>query len=435
MSENRGYPKILILSRGVWNDAEGTSSTLTNLFKEYNPDNLAQVYIETIKPSTSCCYRFFQISEFALVHKLFKWRVKTGHVVNTQKEEEVIQDEHIASQEANAISYVRKHRSIWFSIARELLWSLNGWKTKELRTFIENFNPDVVWVNGATEPFLCNLYNYILRIAQTRTVIYMQDDDWSYNSKSLLRRAFKWYHRKTIKRVVDQCDEMFVICPKMKQEYDKVFRKNSHLLTKGIDINKLPLLSKSVHKPIKLVYMGQIIYGRIYSLLAIAEALKDLNSSEIIAQLNIYTSNSIPSGIKKILSKNGNVFIKQPVRYDEVQNVISEHDVVVFVESFKPKYCKTARLSFSTKITDYLSSGKCIFAVGPRDIAPIEYFIEEDAAIVATTKDEIRQQILKLTEPSIIKRYAEKARDCACKNHNKDVMIQQLYNNLFSLKS
>ncbi len=431
----QAFPKILILSRGVWDDTDGTSSTLTNLFQEYDPNKLAQIYIETIAPNTKCCHRFFQISEFSLVHKLYKWRTKTGYSIDSSQESDMPLDSKIAKQEAATMNYVRGHRSIWFTIAREFLWSFKGWKTKELKQFIKDFDPDVVWINGATEPFLCNLCYFVLQIAHTHSVAYMQDDNYSYQSKNLLYRLFKRYHRKTIKRVVDQCDRMFVISPKMKREYDEIFNKNSILLTKGIDIDKLPSLNLYVHKPVKMVYMGNIIYGRIYSLLAIADALRRLNSEETMVQLDIYTPNSVSSDIKDQLLNNGNVFIKPPVKYDEVQQIISEHDVVVFVESFEPKYSKVARLSFSTKITDYLSSGKCIFAVGPKDIAPIEYFMEEDAAIVASTQDEIQEKMLMLTDPSLIENYAVKARECACNNHNKDKMVKMLYGELVSLNS
>lgn len=432
---NQSLPKVLILSRGVWDDTDGSSSTLTNLFQDYDPDKLAQIYIETIAPNTKCCHRFFQISEFSLVHKLYKWRTKTGHTIDTNQKSDKPLDSKIAKHEAATMNYVRGHRSIWFTIAREILWSFGGWKTKELKQFIKDFAPDVVWINGATEPFLCNLYYFVLQIAHTHSVVYMQDDDYSYQSKNLLYRLFKRYHRKTIKRVVDQCDRMFVISPKMKREYDEIFNINSVLLTKGIDIDKLPSSNLYVHKPVKMVYMGNIIYGRIYSLLAIADALKKLNSEETMFQLDIYTPNSISSDIKDHLLNNGNVFIKPPVKYDEVQQIISEHDVVVFVESFEPKYCKVARLSFSTKITDYLSSGKCIFAVGPKDIAPIEYFKEEDAAIVASTQEEIQEKMFMFTDPSLIESYAVKARECAYNNHNKDKMVKMLYEELASLNS
>lgn len=44
---NQKLPKILIITRGVWDDSQGTSSTLSNIFCNYNPEQLSCIYIET----------------------------------------------------------------------------------------------------------------------------------------------------------------------------------------------------------------------------------------------------------------------------------------------------------------------------------------------------------------------------------------------------
>ena len=93
----KNLPKVLILSRGVWDDTDGTSSTLTNLFEDYDHDKLAHVYIETIAPNTKCCHRFFQISEFSLIHKIYRWRTKTGHAFDTQGQTQAITNDKIAA--------------------------------------------------------------------------------------------------------------------------------------------------------------------------------------------------------------------------------------------------------------------------------------------------------------------------------------------------
>lgn len=99
------------------------------MFKDNDPDKLAQIYIETIEPNTACCHRFFQISEFSLVHKLYKWRTKTGRVIDThQIDSKASRNGKIAEQEAATMNYVRGQRSIWFTIAREILWSFKGLK-------------------------------------------------------------------------------------------------------------------------------------------------------------------------------------------------------------------------------------------------------------------------------------------------------------------
>lgn len=431
-------PKVLIISRGVWDDSKGVSSTLTNFFQDYDPDRLAHIYIETLQPNTRCCHRFFQISEFSLVHKLYKWNIKTGQAIDTRCENRAKVDDKIAMQEAATMNYVRGHRSVFYSMMREVLWALNGWKSKELKQFVVDFAPDVVWLDGSPLPLMNRLYDYVLKIAKKPASIFMQDDVYTYEScgGSFWVKVRKIRLRRLVKKVVEQCDNMFVASPKMKREYDQIFGVNSTFIAKSIELTDVDKSQfRGVHHPIRLVYLGQVIYGRIYSLIAIAEALANLNKDGVKAQLYVYTNNQISSSLQQRLLVKDSVFLMPPVPYSLVPGVMAENDVVVFVESFDPRYCKVARLSFSTKICDYLGSGKSILAIGPADVAPIEYFKEEDAAIVATSKDDINAKIERLAHPEIITEYIHKARKCAERNHDRNQMNQIIYGKLIELAS
>lgn len=435
MAELNTLPKVLIVSRATWDDARGTSSTLSNLFADYDPDKLAHIYIESKQPNTRCCYRFFQISEFSLVHKLYRWRLKTGHAFDTRNGKNSQVSEKIAAQEADTMYYVRGHRSPFYSFLREVLWAFNGWKSKELRSFIKEFNPDVVWMDGSPLPLMNRLYNYVLKVAKKPASIFMQDDVYTYEScgGNFWAKVRKWHLRRTVLRVVKQCDNMFVASPKMKREYDQIFGMDSTFIAKSIDFDENTFAITGPHTPIRMVYLGQVIYGRIYSLIAIAETLKKINADGVKLQLSIYTNNQISEDLKSRLLVDGSVFLKDPVPYTEVQKVIAENDIVVFVESFDPRFCKVARLSFSTKISDYLASGKCILAVGPEDSAPIEYFQEENAALVATTTEAIEKQILKLSNETVVREYAQKAHECALRNHDRGKMDEIIYKKLKEL--
>jgi len=431
-------PKVLILSRGVWDDTRGTSSTLTNLFQDYDADKLAHVYIESTLPNTKCCYRFFQISEFSLVHKLYKWKTKTGHAIDMRLATEEPVDAKIADQEASVLNYVRGHRSVMYSFARDILWWFNGWKSKELKQFVLDFDADVIWIDSSPLPLMNRLYNYVLKIVKKPAVIFMQDDIYTYEScgNNFFAKIRKCYLRKFVRRVVNQCDNMFVASPKMKQEYDKIFGINSTFIAKSIDFGHQENKQfPQIHHPIRLVYLGQVIYGRIYSLIAIANALAKLNSDGVKAQLYIYTNNQISENLKKQLLINDSVFLMPPVPYTEVPEVMSKNDVVVFVESFEPRFCKVARLSFSTKICDYLGSGKCILAIGPADLAPIEYFKQEDAALVATNENEIEVRIKELANPEIVQEYVQKAYNCAVRNHDRKRMNEVVYGKIIKLSN
>lgn len=429
------YPKVLIVSRVTWDDTRGTSSTLSNLFADYDPKKLAHIYIETKHPNTRCCYRFFQISEFSLVHKLYRWRLKTGHAFDTRNGGEIQVSDKIAAQESDTMYYVRGHRSPFFSILREILWGFNGWKSKELKQFILDFNPDVIWMDGSPLPLMNRLYDYVLKVAKKPASIFMQDDVYTYEScgKSFWAKVRKHRLRRLVRKVVRQSDNMFVASLKMKREYDEIFGVNSTFIAKSIDFDTNEIVDVSTHQPLKMVYMGQVIYGRIYSLISIAETLKKINANGVKLQLSIYTNNQISDDLKSKLLVPESVFLCDPVPYTEVQKVIADNDVVVFVESFDPRFCKVARLSFSTKICDYLASRKCILAVGPDDSAPIEYFSEEDAALVATSTEEIEQQIVRLSNQQIVEEYVQKAHDCALRNHDRKRMDEIIYTKLIEL--
>lgn len=428
-------PKILIVSRGVWDDTKGTSSTLTNLFQDYDTDKLSHIYMDTARPNTKCCKIFFQISEFSLVRKLYKWNTKTGFMIDTNRCKNDSVDELIVAREDETMKYVRSHRSVWFSFAREILWYFNGWKSKELKHFIKDFDPDVVWLDSCPVPCINRLYRHILNIAEKPAIIFMQDDVYTYEScdSHVTSKLYKWLLRRQVRRVVEKCDDMFVASPKMKKEYDAIFGFNSTFIAKSIKLEQAERDVSDIHNPIRLVYLGQVIYGRIYSLIAIAEALKKANVDGVKIQLYIYTNNQIRAEEKKLLLVKDSVFLMPPVPYADVPRIMKENDVLVFVESFDPMFCNLARLSFSTKICDYLAGGKCILAIGPKNIAPIEYFKEEDAAIVATSKEEIMEAIKKLTINTVVENYVSKARECLIRNHSRTEMDNVIYNKLSEL--
>ena len=419
-------PKVLIVTRGAWDDRKGTSSTLSNLFSDYGADRLATIYIEAKLPNTKCCNLFYQIPEIAMLKKIFHWRIKVGKKINTK--EALEQNQKDIQDEDSALNYVRGHRSIFYSWLRELLWSFNLWKTKELTSFIHDFNPDIVWLDGSTNVFLDRLYFYVLRQAGKPGLIYLMDDNYTYKSMVGFRPLYHTFHRITMKKVISCCKSVLTISPKMKREFDDVFKINSTIVTKGIDFSNKEYLKPNIHYPVRLLYMGQIIYGRDYTLNAVIRALDEINEKNTHIKLTVYTKNIIPSHLKKVINSSNSVVFEDAVPYDMVPEIIANNDVLLFMESLNKKYNRDARLSFSTKITDYLSSMKCIFAVGPTDCAPMEYFHDKDCAITAYDYNGIKQGLLELTNDETIQKYSLNAYNVGKTNHDEGIIRKRLYN-------
>lgn len=419
------YPKVLIVGRIAWN---ANHSTLSSIFANYPADKLAYICIETKEPDFSRCANHYQISEIALIKKLFKWSTKTGHRREpsaTTREEKVLEQ-----TETSTMGWVRRHRSSLFLYVRELLWCLGGWKTKELDAFINDFAPDVLFFLCDPLPLMCRLERYILHKTMLPAAIFMMDDIWSYESdlsflRYLLRREVKW--------LIPACNTHFAISPKMKEEYDKVFGIKCVLLTKGIEEEVMPL--QQVHSPIKLVYTGNLNYGRLYSLAAVVKTIEKINNSNLNKViLNIYTQTDLSEKEKAIFEKPGISHLLKPVPYSELPIIYEQSDIVLFVESLQRRYKYVARLSFSTKLTDYLACGRCIFAVGANDIAPIEYLRKAGIAITCGSVEEIEERLYELLKDTERIAYlASKSLEYGIKHHHSKLMQERLQAAIFHL--
>ena len=86
-------------------------------------------------------------------------------------------------------------------------------------------------------------------------------------------------------------------------------------------------------------------------------------------------------------------------------------------------------MSFSTKITDYISSRRCVLVIGQDTCASVEYFKENDAAIICDNMSTIIETLNAIVNnPNIIKDYALKAEACGKKNHSKEEILQTFRN-------
>ena len=120
-----------------------------------------------------------------------------------------------------------------------------------------------------------------------------------------------------------------------------------------------------------------------------------------------------------MLNSNG-CTMHAPVPKEQVAQIQKDADIVVFVESLEREHRYDARLSFSTKLTDYFASGKCIFAIGDKIIAPIQYLEEYDCAIVSTDYSQVEGQLCKLIDnPAMITEYGRKAFETGRMNHEE----------------
>lgn len=425
--EEKHYPKILVVSTNAWRDNTGIN-TLIQFFRCWDKDNIAQIYTKTALPNTTVCNRFFRISENAVLKSVIKRNVVTGEKVENETTNIGVIEKAV-SQEQRMYTHAGKKIGEFLSICREIVWKIGRWKTKELDCFIDDFNADVIFIPIYPTIYMGRIQRYIIKKTNKPVVSYLADDNYTYKTvkKDPISLLMRYLLRKQVKYIVDHSNKLLVIAPKQKEEYDRIFKVDSDVLTKGIDFSSIPFEQKPIGKPIKLVYTGKLIIGRWLSLAAIAKSLSKINANGVKAELDIYTTDTLTEEQDKALNFGG-CKVKGSLTLDEVQKVQKDADILVFVESLEKKYKNAARLSFSTKITDYLKNGKCIFAIGDKDIAPIDYFDRYDSAITASSYEEIGEKLEWLIENSEkISEYSRKAYECGKENHSKEKMDKVLF--------
>lgn len=418
MSEQR-LPKVLAISLSTWRKDSGIH-TQTDLFKFWESEQVAQIYLKSDLPNTPVCTRFFQIAENAIIKSVINRKPVGREVQNGAELDE--KQQKAAAAERKLYAKAHKEKSWFFTCVRELVWACANWKTKALDEFVKDVNADVYFVPIYPVAYTGWLQWYIIKKYHKPYVCYLADDNYSYQpcGKNPWAWVHRWLLRRIVRKLATNCTEMFTITRTEGVETDRDFGTHSVVLTKGIDYSKLTFDNRRPHTPIKMVYTGNLLIGRAASLVEISKALAKINKDGLKVTLDIYTPTMLDHETTKMLNING-CTKHAPVPKEQVAQIQKDADIVVFVESLEKEHRYDARLSFSTKLTDYFASGKCIFAIGDKIIAPIQYLEEYDCAVVSTNYSEVERQLRKLIDnPEQITEYGRKSFETGRMNHEEN---------------
>lgn len=425
-ADKKKLPKVLICHVIPLVD-NAPQHTLAEMFSCWDKDKVSMVYARAELPCTKCCDTFFRINENAVIKSIFNRKIKTTSVVyNTDA---MPQNEEKAELESEKKRYgkLTGGKRVFMAYARELVWMLGKWKTQEFKDFLDEVNPDVLFFQLHSDVYMARIERFIADYTGKPVVCYIADDTVTYkniknNPLLYLRRFLVIRHNKYL---VNKSSKVFVMAPKAKRELDELYGINCDILTKAIDFENVSFEELTPFMPLKMLYTGALTIGREKALTHIAKAVAEVNKDGERISFEIYSGDAPLEENLKVFNSGGTKFCGR-VGHDEVIRLQREAHILVYAESLEKKYKDIARLSFSTKLTDYFAGGKCIFAMASEDIAPIEYLKEEDAAMVVTSYDDIEKKLRMLCDnPELVAKYGRKAFECGKRNHSSDKIFNQ----------
>lgn len=331
---NFQLPKVLVIGINAWRE-DGTAHTLMDIFQCWDPERVALVYTRADLPNTKVCSRYFQISESQIIQSIIKPWKRVGKVVANTPVVNIGEVE----KEHTRYTLAHKRNSSLLPLIRELVWKFGHWKTSELKKFVKDFEPDIIFIPIYPVVYMGRIQEYIAKITGKPTVCYLADDNYSYDSCSdLCSYIHRFWLRRHVGPIARKCNDMFVIVEKEKEDTDTRFGTNSKILTKSIDFSNKSFQHKQLNNPLKFVYTGSMVIGRDKTLALVADAINEVNSrcGEIKAELYIYSQTEPNEAIRKRLDNKSSHFCGRIDR-SEVVKVQQNADVVIFAEALEGK--------------------------------------------------------------------------------------------------
>ena len=372
--------------------------------------------------------QYFQITEKLLIQNLRNKTKPSGIRVFPQEGNAV----ELNKQEQRGFDQARKVRWMVLFWARDLLWKIGRWKSKELHDFLDEVKPDVIFYPIYYPSHLNVMARYFHQYTGAPMVGYIADDFYTLRQFSLsplywIDRLFK---RRQVKKTIEQCEVLYVISEIQKKEYEKLFTPPCKILTKCADFKAPAPVWPRPENTVKLIYAGNLGAGRWESLAMAAKAVEQLREEGFPVQLDIYSATPMSKAMSKALCRQGSTY-HAPVSYGEILKLQHEADIMLHVEGMSLKSRLAVHQSFSTKLVDFFSMGKCILAIGPGNVASMDHLIKNDAAVTAQTQDETYEKLKQLLQdPELVLQHGKKAYACGAKHHEKECMQAMLWNDL-----
>lgn len=382
------YPKILIISHNLYDISNNIGKTLVSLLNGWPQDKVSQIYLRNDSPSFKYSNDYYCITDKSVLKSIFSFRhILAGKVVQYSHNNEI-------SQAEKSLYNIGNHRIPLISLIRDLLWYTGVWKTHNLKKWLIDINPQIILFAPNDYWLAYDIALYAHSILKIPVIPFYMDDTFYYNVQTGIIDRFRrniLYH-KAIK-INEIANVIFTINDYMSEEYAQLFKKACYAF-----VNSVPVSSHdykdSCQDYYTVSYLGNLHSNRWQSICEIGKVLDEIavkHNVEIV--FNIYTLSYIENKVKDRFSSIKSIQLRGGVTSEKVREIQCESDVLIHVEAFDQKSINSTRLSLSTKIPEYLSTGVPVFAYGPSQIASMRYLHDNNLSCVCYEYNDLTEKL------------------------------------------
>lgn len=422
------YVRILLLLSESWNDKTAPNNNMTNWFKNFSNLEIWTISGSSQIPENQCCEHYFMIGENEMIKSLISPK-KAGKYVHLDKSlSEKRQHNKCDISENKRIKQIFSGEPA--RLIRDCVWRFGRYNLEELKHFIDMSDPDIVFSQRRGSVKMCRLEYIVSQITDAPMIAYTGDDEYSLRQFSV--SPFFWgrrfWTRAWLNRMIPKYKLFYCQSDRQMKEFQKKFGIKTKFLVKCGDFRE-DKIHKDINDPLQVVYAGKLYCNRWKTLKILADIIRKVNAenANIKIQLNIYTADKVCKKQKDALNDGVSSIIQGRVSAIELLSIYDRSDIVLHVEGFDLKNRLLTQDSFSTKVMDCLSSGCAVMALCWEGHAAYQYLKKMDAAITASTTEEIYHKVNELVQnPMLVYQYAKKAYICGKKNHQRQDVQRML---------
>lgn len=381
--------KILIISRTPWNNSNSFGNTFSNLFGGMPDVSIYNICCQSGTNENQIVEEYYQMSEALIIKR------RLNKCTSQNDSDKKIKD---GESQQTKTTQIHHKRNTFNYVCREIIWKLGKWRTKSLDQFIDNVNPDLIYLPLYSSGYTIDIQRYVVKRSNVPVVGHISDDIYGYSGKwitSPFKNLYRLWIRKKVRMIMKEIKYGEVFAQGMAEEYSKVFHKPYYVIGKGVrEEDIVPNTEYRSKSTIDFVYTGNYGGERGWQLIKLANALDNcFLHSKLKPRLVIYSTTSSDDEIYLRLSDFTKVIFKEPVYGDDLRKVQQRADFLVHVEGFSATSIAKTKYSFSTKIIDYLLAQRPIFTIGPENINSIEVLTQNQMAIVSCNTNSIHSNL------------------------------------------
>ncbi len=410
--------RLLIISNNPLSTTRNNGKTLLSYFDDLPKDSVYQLYFEQSSPTVEG-YKYFRLSDRDIINGILS-RKKRGGVA-----------EAVPPKPANTSSAGRstKHKGAFARLLRDILW-LGKWRSPQLLSWLDEIKPTAIFYVGGDAGFAYNICEFVQKRYNCRLTLYITDDYimprtaegfWSkVRRKQILKKA---------RKCVARADAFVTVSEPMRALYAKVLGKDSFVAVNMTEPMRMEDVKPSGNG-YSLIYAGSLYYGRDLMLGKIARAIEKYNATaDKKARLNIYTNTKPNDETRARFEIEGCCSYEGSLDKEQLRLELNKSDILVFVESFDKLQIEKTKLSLSTKVPEYLSVGRPIFAVGPCGIGSMDYLA--DAAICVNDEGSIETELDRLLRNAVLQNKLAETAKCKYEAlHDKSTVQKNFLKNV-----